>query len=226
MLLLVKFSGSDYLAPRAVDTPLTLTMPEGAMTVADCVRFLAELGRWPLADVQQRARYLREAGRLPQGGHGVNAPHIGPGDATTLLIGLAATDAQSRVVDGATLYEALIPVEPRADGVPDGTLGEMLAMLLADPAPADTVHTVHVDRSWPAATISFRDGRVQHYSVDGQLEMGTLRMGVTIHGSVLTQLALDLADDENETSGWGDSPAGAAGAAAFARHAAERRSTT
>lgn len=68
-------------------------------TAARFTEILSQALGLSVADVQHRARRLREAGLLPGEGHGRGAPHLNARDCANLLIGILATDTASHVAE-------------------------------------------------------------------------------------------------------------------------------
>jgi hypothetical protein len=104
-------------------------------------------------------RKLRECGRLPTGGRGINAPIIGPREAAIILIAVAgspkANEADTRVAK----------LEPLLSGGRVGarTLLEAVTSLLADPMHLEGLTEVRIARTRRRAAFIFRDGDVEEF---------------------------------------------------------------
>ena len=104
-------------------------------------------------------RKLRESGRLPTGGRGINAPIIGPNEAAIILIAVAGSpksnEADTRV---AKLQPLLSNGRARSR-----TLLDAVTALLADPTNLDTITEVRISRTKRRAAFIFRSGKVEEF---------------------------------------------------------------
>ena len=129
---------------------------------------------------------------LPQGGHGVNAPQVGPEHAATMLIGLAAekaVHAPVAVVDYAPMTAL------KGDFGGRKIFVEALELILSDQEIAEGVETVCICRSWKEATIFYYEGASQQVTFaspdrpkNGH-EFGA-RVGLSFSGGFLNQLGV------------------------------------
>ena len=145
---------------------------------------------------------------LPQGGHGRHAPTVGPEAAATLLLGMAASEKAVDAPNAVIEYAQIVPVSERGEPVSIKnafagceTFGEALTAILRDPKLASEVDSVEVNRSWVGATIRYRNMKEQRYlPKGGNAGPNQAVVVVTLAGSLLAQIALDLEDDDD--SGW------------------------
>ena len=139
-------------------------------------------------------RKLRESGRLPKGGRGINAPIIGPDEAAIILIAVAgsarANEANVRVAKLETLLR---------DGKPGAhTLLEAIRSLLADPASLDAMAQVRIARTKRKAAFIFRDGSVEEFHTarpDGRADRYYVE-GI-LSAPLLKLVARAIRDDED-----------------------------
>ena len=139
------------------------------MRVRDLERLLADHGVGA-AKVDAITRRLRDRGRLPIGGRGPNAPHIGPAEAAAILLAAAGSSKGAEADLRLEKLEGLGCVSGSSNG---GSLGEALSGLLRDPGSLMDLREVRSARTRSAATILFRDGRADEYArrqVEGEDE--------------------------------------------------------
>lgn len=166
---------------------------------------LIGLSPWRPSEIDQRTRGLRDAGMLPVGGRGLNAPDIEPQHAAAILLSLAASDRAPDAVDAARTRLEMVPVEGKSPAATQN-FATALAAILSDPDYKLKVKRVVVCRTWPEASIEYR-------GTHGKREFVTYRpadfpkqgygfaarVDTTLDGGLLHQLAIDLAglnDDE------------------------------
>lgn len=166
------------------------------MNTSNLVRKLVAVANWPEADITHKARRLREAGFLPQGGHGVNAPDAKPFHAANLLLALAAAETGKYIVKEFTPYLAL--ESKRGD-----VLVDVLADVLADVGEANKIELVTVSRSHLWAKIEWRDGRSEEFKpAQPKPERSTgMRQYVTIDRMTLKEVAQALSESEAGNKG-------------------------
>ena len=131
----------------------------------DCVVRVRDLERLLTAQGVSAAkmdgitRKLRECGRLPTGGRGINAPTIGPSEAAIILVAVAgspkANEADTRVAK----------LEPLLSGGRVGarTLLEAVTSLLENPMNLESLTEVRIARTRRRAAFIFRDGKVEEF---------------------------------------------------------------
>lgn len=167
------------------------------MNVPSLIRKLVVVANWSATDLEQKARRLREAGFLPQGGHGVNAPHARPFHAANLLLGVAGATGASSVVDA---------LAPRLSLVSKGSavLADVLADVLSDVGAANKVELVTVSRSHLWAKIDWRDGRSDEFTPAKPVpERSTgMRQYVTIDRATLKEVAEALSESGADDDPW------------------------
>ena len=135
---------------------------------------------------------------LPQGGHGVNAPQVGPEHAATMLIGLAAEKAVHAPV-AVMDYASLTALKGDFGG--RKIFAEALELILSDQELAEGVETVRICRSWKEATIFYQKGerrKVTKFAPSDRPETGygfPVSVDLSFSGGFLSQLALELAED-------------------------------
>lgn len=184
------------------------------MNLRDLERLLQFLMNISASDLDQRARRLRAARMLPQGGHGVNAPQISAEHAATMLIGVTAAARPGQVCEAVLQYAPMPADHPDEWGFAGNqTFGEALTYILDNPrlwpgkrsGKKTRVDRVEICCDAPEATIFYdnQDGEEvpYRYAVDPDHRY-PIRRNVTIGASALTQIALDL--KEEIESGWGD----------------------
>lgn len=171
---------------------------------------LLEPNPWSASEIDQRTRGLRDAGFLPVGGRGLNAPHIMPQHAALILISLAATNRAVETADATRAYASLEPVNPLAPFAGQTMFADALGAILSDPYFRLKVSAVVVCRTWQEAIIKYRHGRRERstiYRPPGSLELNSysnrVREDLTLGGGILQQLAIDLAE-MNDVGGWLD----------------------
>jgi len=130
------------------------------MRVRDLERMLAEHGVGA-AKVDAITRRLRDRGRLPIGGRGPNAPHIGPAEASAILLAVAGSSKGAEADLRLEKLEGLGCISAANNGV---SLGEAVCELLRDPGGLTGLREVRVARTRTAATILFRDGKADEYA--------------------------------------------------------------
>lgn len=168
-------------------------------------RQVAQLTMFSEADLLARARYLREAGLLPQGGHGLNAPNIRPVDAARFLLSMVPLKA----VDAAMEVPLLASMQPTARPfLGCDTFLEVLTMQLSLHQPDDDftqVDLIEISRETHYAIV-----RTSNPDFAGKPERGTMREWIyrrpgakrpgvifdslNIRRNALTQLVGDLGD--------------------------------
>jgi hypothetical protein len=97
-------------------------------------------------------RRLRDAGRLPNGGRGPNAPEIGPEEAAVVLVALAGS---GKGLEADLRLEKLETLSCKFEGF--GRLGliQALTMILEDPDVFASIHEVRISRTTRHAAISY-----------------------------------------------------------------------
>lgn len=167
-----------------------------ALTLA---RKLAFVAGWPASDIEHRARKLREAGFLPQGGHGRHAPDMRPYQAANLLLGIASSHAASHVVEQLAPRLSLVT---RSGAV----LADVLTEVLSSVKAANQIEALVVSRSRLEARVEWRDGRVDEFTpAQPRQERSTgMKCDVTIDRMVFTEVAEWLSEPEAGTAVWGD----------------------
>ncbi len=110
------------------------------MRVRELEVMLAKALGYPLGQIDQRMRPLRENGLVPMGGHGLHAPDIEPVHAAVMLLQLVSLRAADAFAAGHTAMNLeFVPVPGSTNaffGVDETrrlTLGAALAWLLTDP---------------------------------------------------------------------------------------------
>ena len=170
-------------------------------TTADLLRDIAFFNPgWRPADIDQRARLLRQAGWLPDGGRGRAQPPIEARHAAHMLIGLAAA---RKAVDVVTATDRYVALRSRDGGAlrDFSTLGEAVEAILGDEALSGAVTRLTICRSWPEATISLRKARkakkgkkkaVQRFGASAG-GAGHIRIDAVVAGEMLVEIARRLA---------------------------------
>ena len=102
-----------------------------------------------------------DLGRLPVGGRGPNAPHIGPAEASAILLAAAGS---SKGAEADLRLEKLEDLGCISGSGKRGSLGEALSELLREPGNLTFLREVRVARTRSAATILFEDGRADEYA--------------------------------------------------------------
>lgn len=105
-------------------------------------------------------RKLRESGRLPKGGRGINAPAIGPSEAAIILISVAGSAKSNEADLRVAKLEPLIS-KTRTHGT--RTLLEAVTSLLTDPSRLDAITEVRIARTKRRAAFIFRNGEVEEF---------------------------------------------------------------
>ena len=128
------------------------------MRVRELERLLADRGAGA-AKLDAVTRRLRQLGKLPTGGRGPNAPHIGPEEAAAILIALAGStvgaEADSRLKKLAGLTQA------KSRGT--RTLMDAVKQLLEHPEGLEKLREVRVSRTTRHATLIFNDGKTEEF---------------------------------------------------------------
>jgi hypothetical protein len=139
------------------------------VTLAELVRDIGYFNSgWRPSDIEQRARLLREARKLPHAGRGRESPPVGPEHVATLLIGLAATSRAVEVVQAVEVYEALVPLRGRRDDALTRapTFATALSSVVLDLSLGSVIRDVVICQSWPEATIRYVKGKKQKNRAD------------------------------------------------------------
>jgi hypothetical protein len=184
------------------------------VNLRDLERLLVFLMNVSESDLDQRARRLRAARMLPQGGHGVNAPQISAEHAATMLIGVAAAARPGQVCEAVLKYAPMRAECPDEWGFAGKqTFGEALTHILDTPGlwpGKSSGNKTRVDRveiccDAPEATVFYDNHEGEEvpyrYAVDPD-DRYPIRRNVTIRAAALAQIALDL--KEEIESGWDD----------------------
>lgn len=170
------------------------------MNALTLVRKLAFVANWPASDIEHRARKLREAGFLPQGGHGRHAPDMRPYQAVNLLLGIASSHAASHVVEQLAPRLSLVTKS-------GAVLADVLADVLSSVKAANQIEALVVSRSRLEARIEWRDGHVDEFAPAKPVsERSTgMRCDVTIDRMVFKEVAEWLSEPEaGSNATWGD----------------------
>jgi len=170
------------------------------VTLAELVRDVAYHNpEWRPSDVEQRARLLREAGLLPQGGRGRASPPVVARDVATLLVGLGSTGKAVEVVSVVEAYLALVPSGPNPFARAPN-FGTALTVIFEDAQVLGLVDRVEMCRSWPEASIVFRGGkkgkkrRETYLASAGRPERrDQIEIVATVHSEMLSELGSGLA---------------------------------
>lgn len=154
---------------------------------------------WTASEIDQRTRGLRDAGLLPVGGRGLNAPHITAQHAALILISLAATNSAVETVEAVPAYASMEAVGPDTLFSGQVMFADALGGILADRYGMMEILEVFICRTWPEAKIKYQRGgreRKTVYRPPGSPKIKSVNrvgVGVTLGGGILQQLALDLA---------------------------------
>lgn len=128
------------------------------MKVRDLERLLTAQGV-SAAKMDGITRKLRECGRLPTGGRGINAPTIGPSEAAIILIAVAGSPKANEADTRVAKLEPLLS----SGHVRGRTLHEAVTFLLADPMNLASLTEVRIARTTRRAAFIFRDGTVEEF---------------------------------------------------------------
>jgi len=178
------------------------------MRAREFERSLEVMSPWRASEIDQRMRGLREAGLLPVGGRGLNAPDIEPEHAAAILVSLAATERAADAAEAVRAYSAMLLVAGKRFGETP-SFGESLAAILGDSADELKVEEVVVCRTWPEAVVKFRGPRrrleTAVYRPERSPPQGYgfgARVDTTLMGGLLQQIAIDLAGLNNDDAEW------------------------
>ena len=162
------------------------------MNTLEIARSMTAFG-WPQADGIKRIRVLREAGLLPQGGRGGNAPDVGPRHVAVALIGFAASTNASHIAAAVETYGTMSLVAGNIAG--NGSFLEALTIVFENPHLAARIETLRICRSWPEARIvarrDDRDPEMAHYARAADRAAARdrhLRIDVTLAGALIRTL--------------------------------------
>ena len=170
------------------------------MRVREFERLLAaQTSNWSASEIDQRTRALRAAGKLPVGGHGLNAPDVQAEQAAMILIALAATERASASVEAVDNYASL-----RWQRLQKGetafagkrTFGEALIAILEDRDNERAVAEVQICRTWPWAIVRHgpaADQLAQYRSPWPAQGSGDVEEIVRLNYHFLQPLAIELA---------------------------------
>ena len=129
------------------------------MRVRELERLLSERGAGA-AKLDAVTRRLREIGKLPTGGRGSNAPHIGPEEAAAILVALAGStkgaEADSRLKKLARLTRA-------ENGKARTTLIDAVTQLLEHPERLAELRELRVSRTTRHAAFVSSDGAREEF---------------------------------------------------------------
>lgn len=130
-----------------------------AVNVRDLERLLTAQGVGS-AKMDAITRKLRESGRLPKGGRGINAPTIGAKEAATILIAVAGS-AKGNEAD--VRVEKLEALRSTTGDHGKQSLHDVLTLLLREPSELNDMAELRVARTQRRASIHFVDGRVEEF---------------------------------------------------------------
>jgi len=175
------------------------------MRVREFERRLQALTPWNASEIDQRTRALREIGLLAVGGRGLNAPQINPDGAAYVVLSLAVTNRPDETHDAVSTYASMISAgDPRKAIGDTHVFFEALASIL-DAENKLRCTSVKICKSWPDATIEFKDqnGNIwsQRYLPPAQCAVsrrpdgvGKVREDITLDGHCFRKLAIDRED--------------------------------
>lgn len=146
---------------------------------------------------------LRDGGLLPVGGRGPHAARLSPHHAVAALIALGAPSvAESCAYVERYLRLPLFPPGQTFHGAE--TFGDALSVVLQDPADDWKIEDVRINTDWPSAAIRAMGYVWEFGNHERARRMGfkptSVHRELVLPGSMLTQLALDLAHDTE--GGW------------------------
>ena len=173
------------------------------MNVAEFARNLILLTPWTAAEINNRARRLRELGFLGQSGHGRRSPNLDPDTAATLLIGLSVGVNAGRCHEAVLSHRPMPPAgkSPRFFG--NQTFGEALSHVLADITDKLKVERVVINKSWPEGIIEWKAGGKLKRAIYRGEELADTGYGLAawdnfeMSGGFLHELACRIADEED-----------------------------
>jgi hypothetical protein len=155
------------------------------------------------AKIDGITRKLRECGRLPTGGRGINAPIIGPREAAIILIAVAgspkANEADTRVAK----------LEPLLSGGRVGarTLLEAVTSLMADSTYLESLTEVRIARTRRKAAFVFKDGKVEEfYTANPNARADRFSVEGIMTAPLLELVVQAIRDDANGARSSSDSP--------------------
>jgi hypothetical protein len=109
------------------------------------------------AKVDATTRKLRQSGRLPKGGRGLNAPAMSAKDAALILLAVAGS---SKAIEADARVRKL---EALRGSVSKSRLIDALTTMLLDPSELAAVLEVRISRTRRMAKVVFRDGRIEGF---------------------------------------------------------------
>ena len=158
------------------------------MTTRDLERLLGAAGA-TASKVATITGQLRETGRLPKAGRGLNAPCITARHAATVLATVAGT---ARANEAGRRVEKLERLASNAAPAGASFLDRMAA-LLQDPELVKGIGEVRVSRTISRATILHRDGTFEEFVGGRQYDLDEQFRSVgELPGGLLTKVALLL----------------------------------
>jgi hypothetical protein len=169
------------------------------MRAREFERDLAILAFWTRSEIDQCTRQLRQAGLLPVGGRGLNAPKITAMHASLILIGLTASHRAADIADAVEAYGSMPALTSPLDGA--ATFGEALASILTnwvELKPKRSINSIVVCSTWPEATINLtkagrrRSEMIVYGASDVEHPGPGMRADVTFSPATLSMLALNL----------------------------------
>jgi len=131
-------------------------------------------------------RKLREAGKLPSGGRGANAPQIGPREAAIFLIAVAGSP---KAIDAPTRVEKLSKLRGDVDG---HTFLEAMHGLLSDPGARQNISEVRIARTHRRAVIIREAGTDTYRPSSKNQRTGRLSVEGILDGELIRDVASAL----------------------------------
>lgn len=181
-----------YFARKEVTTMLTRS------------KLIARLSDWMGIKKDVLARYGTALGKnqaINVGGRGLNAPQFTARDTALLLTSYGATSSSREASDKAKRYGWLFPDETQCEypllgsgfgRSPNGRT-ELLVWfedVLKNPCRAYEVHSFTFCRTWPEATLRFKEGPAVHFSESQHEEVRPLvKEEVTFAGELLVRIS-------------------------------------
>lgn len=155
--------------------------------VRELERLLNERGAGA-AKLDAVTRRLRQMGRLPTGGRGPNAPHIGPEGAAAILIALAGS---AKGAEADLRLKKLAELAQVKSGKAR-TLMDAVTQLLEHPEHLAELREVRVGRTTRHAVFVFNDGRTEEFRSETQKAVASSRFYV--EGVLTSQLLMAVAE--------------------------------
>src|SRR5438045_3744774 len=168
---------------------------------------LSALSFWSPSEIDQCTRQLRQAGLLPIGGRGLNAPDITPEHAALILIGLAAARRAADVKAAVQTYASMPALGEAFFGAE--TFARALTLMLSSWRTLRSelkIKGVVVCTTWPEAAVHFWSGAGEEQTaVYGEATVEHpgpgMRADVTFSPATLSMLALMFQTPGKEAAG-------------------------